>query len=100
MPTTMRPKIVSSTGGAESRPSVTSVPGESTIRPPHCNPIEATSRPMPTAIACFSDAGITTIRRSRNPTVAVRMNSAPAIATAPSAIRHGTCIATQTVNAK
>ena len=41
-----------------------------------------------------------TINRSRSPMAAVRMNSVPAIATAPRAMRHGTFIATQTVNAK
>ena len=41
-----------------------------------------------------------TISRSRSPIAAVRMNSVPAMATAPSAMRHGTFIATQTVNAK
>ena len=79
--------------------SVTRVPGESTTRPPHCSPINATSRPMPTAIACFNDAGITTISRSRRPTVAVRMKMRPALATAPSAICHGTVLATHTVKA-
>ena len=55
---------------------------------------------MPTAMACFSEPGMATINRSRNPIAAVRMNSVPAMATAPSAMRHGTCIATQTVKAK
>ena len=100
MPITSSPNSVRSAGGDDRFPSVTSVPGESATSPPHCRPMSATSSPIPTAMACFSEAGMATINRSRNPMAAVRMNSVPAIATAPRAMRHGTFIATQTVNAK
>ena len=68
--------------------------------PPHSRPMSATSRPMPTAIACLSDSGIAGMSRSRRPTPAVRMKISPATATAPSAICHGTRIPTTTVKAK
>ena len=55
---------------------------------------------MPAAIACLSELGIAVMSRSRNPIPAVRMKIVPATATAPSAVRHGTCIPTTTEYAK
>ena len=79
-------------GGECRSPSVTSVPGDATMSPAHSSPIVAISRPMPAAIACLSDAGIAVISRSRRPMPAVRTKSMPAMATPPSATRHGTFI--------
>ena len=47
------------------------MPGAATTSPAHCRPIVAMSRPMPAAIACFSDVGIAVISRSRRPMPAV-----------------------------
>ena len=62
------------------------------MSPAHSSPIVAISSPMPAAMACFSDAGIAVIRRSRSPMPAVMTNRIPAMATPPSATRHGTFI--------
>ena len=94
------PKIARSVGGDFNAPSVTSVPGDATTMPLHSRPMSAMSNPMPTAMACFSESGMATMSRSRRPMLAVRMKISPAMATPPSATRHGTCIVTATVNAK
>ena len=43
--------------------------------PAHSRPTSAMSRPIPTEMACLSDAGIAVMTRSRRPMPAVRMNS-------------------------
>ena len=58
----------------------------------------AMSNPIPTAIACFNEAGIAVMSRSRSPIPATRMKRRPA--TAPSATYHGTSMARTTEKAK
>ena len=60
----------------------------------------AMSNPIPTAIACFNEAGIAVMSRSRSPIPATRMKRRPATATAPSATCHGTSMARTTEKAK
>ena len=92
--------IASRTGWLCRSPSVTSVPGAATINPAHCRPTIAINNPMPAAMACLREAGIAVISRSRKPIPAVRMKIAPAMATAPSATRHGTLMPRTTEYAK
>ncbi|MNC99663.1 hypothetical protein D3C83_180250 [compost metagenome] len=55
---------------------------------------------MPAAIACLSEVGMAPMRCSRRPIPAVRMNTIPATATAPSATCQGTPEPTTTEYAK
>ena len=97
---TTSPASATKTGGARRSLRVTRVPGDATMTPAHCSPIIAISRPMPAAIACFSEAGMVVISFSRRPNPAVAVNRSPDTATPPSATSHGTSMATTTVKAK
>ena len=87
-PTSSVPPIATSTAGWCRSPSRTSVPGAARTTPAHSRPTSARRRPIPAAMACFSDAGIASISRSRSPTSERTRKRTPAMQFAPSATCH------------
>ena len=79
------PPIATRVGGAARRPRPMIVPGTGRTIPAHSKPTSAISRPIPAAIACFSESGMASIRRSRRPTSERTRKAMPARQLVPSA---------------
>jgi hypothetical protein len=84
------PAAASSTCGSEDLPSPTKVAGLATIILALRSPTKAMNRPMPAAVPCFRQSGISLTMCSRTLVSVSNRKSRPDSNTTPRAVCHGT----------